>query len=66
ALARTFVAYVLSPAGQSDLRRSGFIPGVRRLASGVRAVPWDQAERRMPNAERLHGAPGAATVVGTP
>jgi molybdate transport system substrate-binding protein len=36
ALARTFVAYVLSPAGQSVLRRSGFISGDRGWALGVR------------------------------
>jgi molybdate transport system substrate-binding protein len=39
ALARAFVAYVLSPAGQSVLRRSGFISGDRRQATGDRELP---------------------------
>jgi molybdate transport system substrate-binding protein len=50
ALARTFVAYVLSPTGQSVLRRSGFIaPGA---AGDLRSTHTTRAV--------------AATVVGAP
>ena len=50
ALARTFVAYVLSPAGQSVLRRSGFI------TTGTAGDLWPNHRTRALS----------ATVVGTP
>ena len=61
ALARTFVAYVLSPAGQSVLRRSGFISGVRGWALGVRGPLTPIPYHLSPNAY-----PHAATIVGAP
>jgi len=61
ALARTFVAYVLSPAGQSVLRRSGFISGVRGWALGARGPLTTIPYHLSPSAY-----PRAATVVGTP
>jgi molybdate transport system substrate-binding protein len=60
-LARTFVAYVLSPAGQSVLRRSGFIPGVRGLALGARGplttIPYRLSPIAYPRTAAVKGAP---------
>jgi molybdate transport system substrate-binding protein len=61
ALARTFVAYVLSPAGQSVLRRSGFISGVRGLALGARShlktIPYPLSPIAYSRAAATVGAP---------
>ena len=64
ALAHTFVAYVLSPAGQSVLQRSGFLSGDRRQATGDRELP-PIAYRLPPTAYRV-AYPRAVSVVGAP